>query len=133
MNGKVDKMLYDGLYKFYVERAREERERAAAMPRVVIRPEPPAALKRFEAQFPGCSLGAYPWPDNPKVIYRTDHVGEVYKGNLSKEIGTVLIATCGKDTLAQWSVCGACWTIICPTYEVLDSPLPVISPYLEDK
>ena len=119
MKAKVDKMLYDGLYKFYLERAKEQRV-AAAPPR----PMPPAALTRFESEFPGCSLGAFPWPDNPKVNYRTTHVDGTYRGNLGKEIGRVLIATCGKDTLAQWSVCGACWTIICPTYEVLDSPLP---------
>lgn len=130
MKTKVDKMLYDGLYKFYLERAQKQ-AKTQVTPRIVY-PDPPEALKRFEADFPGCSLGAFPWPDNPKVRYRTTFVDETYQRNLGKAIGRVLIATCGKDTLAQWSVCGACWTIICPTREVLDSPFPVQSPYLEE-
>lgn len=122
---KVNKDLYEKLLAFYLE---QNKQYAAAWthydhqrPQTV---EPPAKLRQFESQFQGCSLGPFPWPDNPNVQYRV--VATMDEPRQRGDTGEVLIATykISKDRcgFATWSVCGACWVIVSPTHEVLDSP-----------
>ena len=112
---KVNKEVYEKARAYFLEQNKQHKPAA---------PKVPPELARFEPEFPGCSLGPFPWPDNPRVVYRLeDMMDPLPTRRISTRVRTdMLIATCGKDTLAYWSAVGVHWVIVCPAYEVLDSP-----------